>query len=71
MYLGFRPAFRYYSHWLSLLAAVMCVAIMFVMSWPTTILTLLFFLTVYAFIKRLKPGLYSVTVISHCLRDGL
>ncbi|EYC27956.1 hypothetical protein Y032_0008g268 [Ancylostoma ceylanicum] len=52
---GFRPAFRYYSHWLSLLAAVMCVAIMFVMSWPTTILTLLFFITVYAFIKHLKP----------------
>ncbi|KAK6741632.1 hypothetical protein RB195_009478 [Necator americanus] len=52
---GFRPAFRYYSHWLSLLGAVMCVAIMVIMSWLTTLLTFLFFLTVYAFIKHLKP----------------
>ncbi|VDO96014.1 unnamed protein product [Heligmosomoides polygyrus] len=52
---GFRPAFRFYSPWLSLVGAVMCVLIMFIMSWPTTLLTFTFFIFVFAFIKHLKP----------------
>ncbi|KAK5976579.1 hypothetical protein GCK32_011629, partial [Trichostrongylus colubriformis] len=52
---GFRPAFRYYSPWLSLFGAVMCVSIMFVMSWPTTLFTCMFFFAVYTFIRHLKP----------------
>lgn len=54
---GFRPAFRFYSPWLSLVGAVMCVLIMFIMSWPTTLLTFTFFIFVFAFIKHLKPGM--------------
>ncbi|KAK6031280.1 hypothetical protein OSTOST_02567, partial [Ostertagia ostertagi] len=54
---GFRPAFRFYSPWLSLLGAIMCVSIMFIMSWPTALLTFAFFIAVYAFIKRLKPDI--------------
>uniref|UniRef100_A0A7I4YD32 Solute carrier family 12 member 3 n=2 Tax=Haemonchus contortus TaxID=6289 RepID=A0A7I4YD32_HAECO len=52
---GFRPAFRFYSPWLSLFGAVMCVSIMFVMSWPTTLFTCSFFFAVYSFIRHLKP----------------
>ncbi|WKX98262.1 hypothetical protein Q1695_013717 [Nippostrongylus brasiliensis] len=52
---GFRPAFRFYSPWLSLLGAVMCMFIMFIMSWVTTLITFIFFAVVFVVIKHLKP----------------
>ena len=30
---GWRPSFKYYNKWVSLFAAVVCVALMFVMDW--------------------------------------
>ncbi|CAJ0581669.1 unnamed protein product, partial [Mesorhabditis spiculigera] len=52
---GFRPAFRFYSMWLSLLGSVVCIAIMFVMSWPTALATFMAFAAIFVFLKKNKP----------------
>ncbi|KAK6048472.1 hypothetical protein COOONC_14023 [Cooperia oncophora] len=48
-----RLAFTHHGY--HCLGAVLCISIMFIMSWPTTLLTFAFFVAVYAFIKHLKP----------------
>ncbi|GMS88645.1 hypothetical protein PENTCL1PPCAC_10820, partial [Pristionchus entomophagus] len=53
---GFRPAFRYYSMYLSLFGAIGCVVIMFTMSWITALITFIVFLLIFGFLKYRKPG---------------
>ena len=36
---GWRPSFKYYNKWVSLLSAVVCFALMFIMQWPYAIAT--------------------------------
>lgn len=52
---GFRPAFRYYNLWVSLLGAILCFAVMFVINWWTALLTFALILSLYIFIYYRKP----------------
>ncbi|XP_041980816.1 bumetanide-sensitive sodium-(potassium)-chloride cotransporter [Aricia agestis] len=52
---GWRPTFRLYNTWLSLVGAVVCVAIMFVVSWVTALVTLSCLLTLYLIVSYRKP----------------
>ncbi|CAG4955548.1 unnamed protein product [Parnassius apollo] len=52
---GWRPTFRLYSKWLSLCGAALCVAIMFVVSWATALLTFGFLLALYLLVSHRKP----------------
>lgn len=55
-FLGFRPGFKYYNMWVSLAGAIVCVAIMFVMNWPTALATFFVFAAIFLFLKKNKPG---------------
>ncbi|CAG7733915.1 unnamed protein product, partial [Allacma fusca] len=44
---GWRPTFKYYNMWLSLVGFVLCVAVMFLISWITALLTFAAILFLY------------------------
>ncbi|GIZ04602.1 solute carrier family 12 member 2 [Caerostris extrusa] len=52
---GFRPGFRYYNLWLSLLGALLCVVIMFVMNWITALVTDVLVVALYIYIAKTCP----------------
>ncbi|XP_059062211.1 bumetanide-sensitive sodium-(potassium)-chloride cotransporter-like [Achroia grisella] len=52
---GWRPTFRLYNMWLSLVGSMMCVAIMFVISWSTALITFAFLLMLYLLVSYRKP----------------
>lgn len=53
---GWRPSFRFYSKWLSLVGAVCCVVIMFLLTWWAALIAfgVVFLLLGYTLYK--KPG---------------
>ncbi|KAE9548189.1 hypothetical protein FO519_008598 [Halicephalobus sp. NKZ332] len=51
---GFRPGFKYYDKWLSLFGAFLCVGLMFVISWITSLVTLIIFGVLFLYIKHNK-----------------
>lgn len=53
---GFRPGFRFYNMWVSLLGAIICVVVMFIINWITALLTFFSFALLYWYISRRKPG---------------
>lgn len=52
---GWRPTFKYYNMWLSLLGSILCVAVMFLISWPTALLTFAVVLALYLVVSYSKP----------------
>ncbi|KAG8192636.1 hypothetical protein JTE90_017198 [Oedothorax gibbosus] len=54
---GFRPGFRYYNLWLSLVGALLCVVIMFVMSWITALVTDVVVVALYVYIAKTCPDI--------------
>ncbi|XP_046400553.1 bumetanide-sensitive sodium-(potassium)-chloride cotransporter-like [Ischnura elegans] len=53
--IGWRPTFRYYNMWFSLAGFVLCVAIMFLMSWITAVITLSGLLGLYLMVMYRSP----------------
>ncbi|KRZ15211.1 Solute carrier family 12 member 2 [Trichinella zimbabwensis] len=52
---GFRPSFKYYNQWLALFGALICIAIMFVISWWTSLVTFAFVGALYVYLHYRKP----------------
>ncbi|XP_055845957.1 bumetanide-sensitive sodium-(potassium)-chloride cotransporter isoform X2 [Episyrphus balteatus] len=52
---GWRPTFKYYNMWLSLIGAVLCVAVMFLISWWTALITFVAVLALYLIVSYRKP----------------
>ncbi|XP_074110124.1 sodium potassium chloride cotransporter isoform X1 [Cotesia typhae] len=53
--LGWRPTFKYYNTWLSLLGFILCVAFMFLIDWVTSIITLVIIFGLYLIVVYSKP----------------
>ncbi len=53
---GWRPTFRYYNKWLSLLGCGLSVSAMFLCSWPTALVTSTVVMTLFLIVKYRKPG---------------
>uniref|UniRef100_H2XTN7 Solute carrier family 12 member 2 n=1 Tax=Ciona intestinalis TaxID=7719 RepID=H2XTN7_CIOIN len=52
---GWRPAFKYYNMWLSLVGAVICCAIMFVIKWWAALITIIIVVALYKYVDYKKP----------------
>lgn len=52
---GWRPAFKYYNAWVSLIGCVLCVAVMFLMSWVTALVTVACVVFLYLYVSYRKP----------------
>ncbi|XP_014229251.1 bumetanide-sensitive sodium-(potassium)-chloride cotransporter [Trichogramma pretiosum] len=53
--IGWRPTFKYYNMWLSLAGSILCVAVMFLISWWTALITLSTVLALYLVVSYRKP----------------
>ncbi|XP_006008712.1 solute carrier family 12 member 2 [Latimeria chalumnae] len=52
---GWRPAFKYYNMWVSLVGAILCCGVMFVVNWWAALLTYVIVLTLYIYVTYKKP----------------
>ncbi|GCC19977.1 solute carrier family 12 member 2 isoform X1 [Chiloscyllium punctatum] len=52
---GWRPAFRWYNMWISLLGAILCCGVMFVINWWAALLTNVIVLGLYIYVTYKKP----------------
>ncbi|XP_063980196.1 bumetanide-sensitive sodium-(potassium)-chloride cotransporter [Diachasmimorpha longicaudata] len=53
--IGWRPTFKYYNMWLSLAGSILCVAVMFLISWWTALITLCAVMALYLVVAYRKP----------------
>uniref|UniRef100_A0A3B3BV68 Solute carrier family 12 member 3 n=1 Tax=Oryzias melastigma TaxID=30732 RepID=A0A3B3BV68_ORYME len=54
--LGWRPAYKYYNMWLSLLGALLCCVVMFVINWWAALLTYGIEILLYIYVTVKKPN---------------
>ncbi|XP_067144438.1 solute carrier family 12 member 2-like isoform X2 [Centruroides vittatus] len=52
---GFRPSFKYYNMWLSLLGAILCLVIMFIIKWWAALTTFAVVQALFIYIYYRKP----------------
>ncbi|CAH1407142.1 unnamed protein product [Nezara viridula] len=52
---GWRPAFKYYNAWVSLAGTLLCIAVMFLISWWTALATFFVVVTLYLYVSYRKP----------------
>uniref|UniRef100_A0A663MUG1 Solute carrier family 12 member 2 n=1 Tax=Athene cunicularia TaxID=194338 RepID=A0A663MUG1_ATHCN len=52
---GWRPAFKYYNMWISLVGAILCCIVMFVINWWAALLTYVIVLGLYIYVTYKKP----------------
>nr|XP_014091112.1 bumetanide-sensitive sodium-(potassium)-chloride cotransporter [Bactrocera oleae] len=53
--LGWRPTFKYYNTWLSLFGFILCIAIMFLIDWKSSLITLVIIFALYLIVMYRKP----------------
>lgn len=51
---GWRPSFKYYNAWVSLGGSILCVAVMFLMSWVTALITVAVSIFLYLYVSYRK-----------------
>lgn len=52
---GWRPAFKYYNMWFSLIGFLLCMAIMFMINWWAALITLMAVAGLYKWVDVRKP----------------
>lgn len=69
---GFRPSYKYYSKWISLLGAMLCLSVMFITSWATALLTFVIVLGLYYWVQQRKPDVnWGSTTQAQSFRSAL
>ncbi|XP_073839221.1 sodium potassium chloride cotransporter isoform X2 [Musca autumnalis] len=53
--LGWRPTFKYYNQWLSLFGFVLCIAIMFLIDYISSLITMIIIFALYLVVMYRKP----------------
>lgn len=52
---GWRPSFKYYNMWASLVGAMLCVAIMFLINWWAALVSIVIVTALYKYVDYKKP----------------
>ena len=52
---GWRPSFKYYSMWVSLLGVLLCIAMMFLINWWAALLAISIVTVLYMYLASTKP----------------
>ncbi|XP_062588171.1 solute carrier family 12 member 3-like [Saccostrea cucullata] len=69
---GWRPAFRYYSMWLSLVGALLCIAVMFIMNWWTALITFVIVCALFVYVHYSKPDVnWGSSTQAHVYKNAL
>lgn len=61
---GWRPSFKYYNKWVSLIGAVLCLVIMFLIKWWSALVTLIIVVALYKFVDYKKPNVSSYLLMT-------
>ncbi|XP_033751068.1 solute carrier family 12 member 2-like [Pecten maximus] len=69
---GWRPAFKYYYMWLSLLGALVCIAVMFIINWWTALITFAVIAFLFVYVHYTKPDVnWGSSTQAHVYRSAL
>ncbi|XP_076356128.1 solute carrier family 12 member 2-like isoform X2 [Tachypleus tridentatus] len=69
---GFRPGFKFFNKWLSLIGALLCLAVMFIMNWITALITFIVVLGLYVYVLRNKPDVnWGTSTEAACYKSAL
>ncbi|XP_076443670.1 solute carrier family 12 member 1-like [Babylonia areolata] len=69
---GFRPSFRMFNKWCSLLGALLCAVIMFMVSWWAALITVIAVTALYVYLKNTKPDVnWGSSGQAHAYNDAL
>ncbi|KAH3837760.1 hypothetical protein DPMN_111161 [Dreissena polymorpha] len=69
---GFRPGFKYYNKWLSLLGSLLCVAAMFLINWWAALVTYVIVAGLYLYVHKSKPDVnWGSSTQANVYRDAL
>ncbi|PVD19572.1 hypothetical protein C0Q70_20062 [Pomacea canaliculata] len=69
---GFRPSFHFFNKWLSLLGALICLVIMFLLKWWAALATVIMVSGLYVFLVRRKPDVnWGSSAQAHAYNDAL
>ena len=52
---GWRPSFKYHNMWLSLFGCGICIAIMFLINWWASVVTIVIVMSLYKYVAYKKP----------------
>ena len=52
---GWRPSFKYYNEWISLIGTILCIVVMFLMDYKTALITFICVFFLYMFVYFRKP----------------
>ena len=55
--------FKYYNMWLSLITAFLCIAAMFLISWPVALITIFVVFALYLAVLYRSPGKKSISFL--------
>uniref|UniRef100_A0A914W2W5 Solute carrier family 12 member 2 n=1 Tax=Plectus sambesii TaxID=2011161 RepID=A0A914W2W5_9BILA len=70
--IGFRPTFKYYNKWISLLGAVLCLFVMFITAWATALFSFFCFSVIFMYIRHRKPDInWGSSVQANTYRTAL
>ncbi|KAK3097932.1 hypothetical protein FSP39_014651 [Pinctada imbricata] len=70
--IGWRPAFKYYSKWCSLIGALLCVAVMFIINWWTALITFAVVSGLFTYVHYTKPDVnWGSSTQAHVYRSAL
>ena len=53
---GWRPSFKFYNKWISLLGSILCIVVMIMMDFKTALATLIVMILLYIFVKTRSPN---------------
>ncbi|XP_067665686.1 solute carrier family 12 member 2-like isoform X1 [Haliotis asinina] len=69
---GWRPAFRFYNKWCSLLGALICLAVMFIINWWTALITFGVISALFIYVHHTKPEVnWGSSTQAHVYRNAL
>lgn len=69
---GFRPGFKYYNMWISLLGAILCVFVMFIIDWFSALVTFFCFGAIYMYLLHRKPDVnWGSSTQAHSYKNAL
>ena len=67
---GWRPSFKYYNMWVSLVGALVCVVIMFLINWWAALVTIVIIIALYKYVDYKKPEVSLIQEIQGCFIDS-
>ncbi|XP_060592142.1 solute carrier family 12 member 2-like isoform X2 [Ruditapes philippinarum] len=69
---GWRPSFKYYNMWLSLIGALLCVTVMFIINWWTALITFGVIGAIFVYVHYRKPDVnWGSSTQAHVYRGAL